>query len=172
MLKGLSIIIILLSCSYLGFYYGEIFKKRNKQLDEMLKAILFLNNEVIYNNTPLPEALKYVSLRIENPIKSITSEVADKLVMGNTASVFEAFKEEYLKSEKDFNLKEEDINTIKNFLKTLGESGVYGQDKIFNLAIENLKMNALNAKEEAKKNIKMYRSLGFCIGAMIAIFLL
>lgn len=172
MLKGLSIIIILLCCSYLGFYYGEIFKKRNKQLDEVLKAILFLNNEVIYNNTPLPEALKYVSLRIEDPIRSITSEVSDKLIMGNTASVYEAFKEEYIKTEKNFNLKEEDINTIKNFLKTLGESGVYGQDKIFNLALENLKMNSLNAKEEAKKNIKMYRSLGFCIGAMIAIFLL
>lgn len=172
MLKGLSIVTIVLCCSYLGFYYGEIFKKRNKQLDEILKSILFLNNEVIYNNTPLPEALKYVSLRIEDPIKSIVLKVSDKLELGNTSSVFEGFKEEYLENKKDFNLKEEDINTIKNFLKTLGESGVYGQDKIFNLAIENLKMNSLNAKEEAKKNIKMYRSLGFCIGAMIAIFLL
>ncbi|WP_300384373.1 stage III sporulation protein SpoIIIAB [Clostridium sp.] len=172
MLKGLSIITIVMCCSYLGFYYGEIFKKRNKQIDEILKAILFLNNEVIYNNTPLPDALKYVSLRVENPINSIISAVSDKLIIGNTESVFEAFKEEYIKDEKAFNLKEEDINIIKNFLKTLGESGVYGQDKIFNLVLENLKMNSLNAKEEAKKNIKMYRSLGFCIGAMIAIFLL
>ena len=39
----------------------------------------------------------------------------------------------------DFRLNKEDLRVIKDFLKSLGESGVYGQDKLFNLTIENLK---------------------------------
>lgn len=172
MLKITAVIIIFLSCTYIGFYYGENFKKRSKQLNTILKSILFLNNEVIYANTPLPEALKYISLKVEAPINSVLSGVSDKLLKGESTSVYEAFENEYRNNKSEFNLIEEDKRIVKDFLRSLGESGVYGQDKLFNLAIENMKLNCKSAEELAKKNIKMYRAIGMCIGAMISIFLI
>ena len=171
MLKIISITIIFLSSTYLGFYYGETFKKRTKQLKSILKAIMFLNNEVMYSNTPLPDALNYVSIKVEDPVSNILSSVGSKLQSGSTESVYEAFKDEYVKKKSGFNLCEEDKVIIEDFLKGLGESGVYGQDKLFNLTIENMKINCKSADELAKKNSKMYRAIGICFGAMIAIFL-
>lgn len=172
MLRIIGIIIVFLSCTYIGFYYGENFKKRSKQLNSILKSILFLNNEVIYTNTPIPEALKYVSLKVEEPISFILYRASDKLLKGESVSVYEAFNEEYKNTKSEFNLHEDDKRIVRDFLRSLGESGVYGQDKLFNLTTENIKLNCKIAEELAKKNIKMCRAMGLCIGAMISIFLI
>jgi stage III sporulation protein AB len=172
MLKITAVVIIFLSCTYIGFYYGENFKTRSKQLNSILKSILFLNNEVIYANTPLPEALKYISLKVDPPINAILSKVSDKLLMGESTSVYEAFENEYKNNKSEIYIYEEDRRIVKDFLRALGETGVYGQDKLFNLTIENIKLNCKSAEELAKKNIKMYRAIGVCIGAMISIFLI
>jgi stage III sporulation protein AB len=171
-LKITAVIIIFLSCTYIGFYYGESFKKRSRQLNSILKSVLFLNNEVMYTNTPLPEALKYISLKVESPVNYVLSNVSDKLLKSESTSVYEAFEKEYKKNKSEFYLQDEDKRIVKDFLRSLGESGVYGQDKLFNLTIENMKLNCKSAEESAKKNIKMYRVLGICIGAMISIFLI
>lgn len=171
MLKITGIAIIFLSCTYIGFYYGESFKRRSKQLKSILKSLMFLNNEVIYSNTPLPEALNYISVKVDTPTSDILSAVAKRLESGESKSVYDAFYEEYHKKDLNFNLFEEDKIIIKDFLKGLGESGVYGQDKLFNLVIENIKLSCNAADELAKKNSKMYSAIGICIGAMIAIFL-
>lgn len=172
MLKVISYIVIFISCTCIGYYYGETYKKRSTQLNNILKATLFLNNEVIYANTPMPEALKYISFKVDSPIKDILVKVSEKLLLGESNSIYESFKEAYEKMSFEFRLNKEDLRIIKDFLKSLGESGVYGQDKLFNLTIENLKINCSSAEEIARKNVKMYRSLGICIGAMIVIFLI
>lgn len=171
MLKVIAITIIFISSSYIGIYYGESFKKRTKQLQHILKAIIYLNNEVIYSNTPLPEALNTISKKVEDPISNILYKVALRLEKGESISVYDAFKNEYNENKNSFNLLNDDKYLIKDFLKGLGESGIYGQDKLFNLTIENMKINCGAAEELGKKNSKMYSTLGLCIGAMIAIFL-
>lgn len=172
MLKIISILIIFLACTYIGFYYGENFKKRNSQLNEILKGILLLNNEVMYTNTPLPEALRYVALKVDYPLRNLLLKVSENLVKGESKSVYEAFNEEYKKEKHNFKIIDEDKRVISDFLKSLGESGVYGQDKIFNLAIENIKVNCKASELIASKNTKMYRVLGVCIGAMLSLFLI
>lgn len=171
MLKMISVSIIFLSISYMGYYYGETFKKRYKQLNSVLKSVMFLNNEIIYSNTPLPEALEYVSEKIEEPLKTTLKNTSIDLNEGKVSSVYEAFKKNYINSKEKFYLNKDDKNLIKDFLNGLGESSVYGQDKLFNLTIENMKMNCISVEESSKKNSKMYKALGLCIGAMIAIFL-
>ncbi|MDV4152172.1 stage III sporulation protein SpoIIIAB [Clostridium sp. AL.422] len=171
MLKIIAITIIFLSSTYIGFYYGESFKRRSKNLKSVLKAVMFLNNEVIYSNTPLPEALNYVSMKLDDPIGNILSNVARNLESGQSKNVYDAFKEEYNENKSNLNLFEEDKMIIKDFIRGLGESGVYGQDKLFNITIENMKINCNAADELAKKNSKMYSAIGVCIGAMIGIFL-
>jgi len=168
--KFIGCFIIFLCSTYIGYYLGEKYKNRNRQLNSLLKGILFLNNEVIYSNTPIPEALKYVALKMEQPFKDIINKVSKKLEEGKVMSIYEGFKEEY--NENLFYFNKEDINIIKDFLLSLGETGVYGQDKLFNLTIENLKINCKVSEEIASKNVKMWRGLGISIGAIIFIYLI
>ncbi|MGL5084443.1 MAG: stage III sporulation protein SpoIIIAB, partial [Clostridium sp.] len=79
---------------------------------------------------------------------------------------------EYEKMKGEFFILDEDEKILSDFTRGLGESGVYGQDKIFNLTIENIKVNTKKAESRASENTKMYRSLGVCIGAIIAVFLM
>lgn len=158
-------------CSYIGFEYGEIFNKRMVQLRGVLKSLIILQNDVLYASIPLPEALDKYSYEVEEPINSFLKGIKEKLISGSVESVYEGAAEEYLKMKSSFRLNKCDVKILGDFFKSLGESGVFGQEKIFSLAIEGIKMNLKEAEESAKKNVKLYRYLGVCIGAMLTIFI-
>lgn len=170
MLKMILLLMIVLTCSYGGIVYGESFKKRHNQLKEILKAITLLQNDVLYGSTPLPEALDRLKDKVDDPLKTILDKASVKLFEGKVKSVYEAFVEEFEFINKEFYLNESDTKIVADFLRSLGECGVYGQENIFNLAVEGLKINLKDADESAKKNTKLYRYLGVCFGIMIAIF--
>lgn len=172
MLKIMLIIVIFTICSTVGYIYGDSFRKRFQHLKESHKGITLLQNQVIYNNTPLPEALEDVANKMKAPMGDLINSVANRLSKGVDGDVYSNFSEEYKKVEKDFYFEKEDKSILEDFLKSLGDSGIYGQEKIFRLTLENLRVNIDEASELAKKNTKLYRYLGICLGAMISIFLL
>ncbi|WP_252214787.1 stage III sporulation protein SpoIIIAB [Clostridium sp. VAP41] len=172
MLKLVLIFMLFVTASYIGFLYGETFRKRYIQLKEILKNLIILQNEILYGSTPLPEALSNIQKKTMKPISTLIGNVNEKLCEGKAESVYSAFSSEYALLEEEFYLSNSDKNFLIDFIKSLGESGLYGQEKIFELVIENVRSNLKEAEEESKKNIKVYRYLGICIGAMITIFLI
>lgn len=172
MLKIILATMLFCVCSYAGFVYGENFNKRMVQLREVLKSLIILQNDVLYASTPLPEALDHFSYKVEEPINSFINGMKSKLVSGSVESVYDGVAEEYKQLKGKFSLNESDIKILSDFFKSLGESGVFGQERIFSMAIEGIRMNLLEAEECAKKNVKLYRYLGVCIGGMLTIFVI
>ena len=120
----------------------------------------------------MPEAFKEIANKSRKPINKVLTNVSKELLDGMDMNIYSCFKRVYADFNLEFYLQKEDLSVIEDFLKSLGECGVYGQEKIFNLCIENLKINMDEAFEECKKNTKLYRYLGVCVGAMISILLL
>lgn len=172
MLKLTFILSIFLISTYVGFAYGETFRRRQDELKEILKGLTILENDIVYGATPLPEALDKLSHKLCEPSKLLVKAVTNRLTKGDVESVYEGVKKEFTLLESKFYLYEEDKKIMQDFFKSLGESGIYGQEKIFSLAIEGIKINLREADEFAKKNIKLYRYLGICFGAMISIFII
>ena len=172
MLKMIFIISILIISTYIGFAYGENFRRRQDELKEILKALTILENDIVYGTTPLPEALENLSKKVRKPLNNLIDAITNRLKKGNVESVYEAALEEFTVVEIEFYLLDDDKKVMGDFFKSLGESGVYGQEKIFSLAIEGIKINIKDADESAKKNVKLYRYLGVCFGAMIIIFII
>lgn len=172
MLKIIFIISIFIISTYIGFAYGETFRRRQDELKEILKGLIILENEIVYGTTPLPEAFEKISNKLCEPSSIFIKAITNRLVKGDVESVYEGVIEEFALLENKFYLYDEDKKVMVDFFKSLGESGVYGQEKIFSLAIEGIKMNLREADEIAKKNIKLYRYLGICLGAMIIIFII
>ena len=164
------IFLMFLICTFIGFFLGENYKRRSIHLKEFQKALLLLNNEIIYANTPLPDALLEISKKVLEPISDIFSDMALSLENGYTGSIYESFENAYVKSREKINLISDDNKIISDFFKTLGSSGVTGQDKIFKLTLDNIDINYKEARKLEKENIKLYRTLGLSIGAMLAIF--
>ena len=172
MLKLIFVISIFLISTYMGFAYGDTFRKRQHELKEILKALTILETDIVYGTTPLPEALENLSYKVCEPVTKFVKAITNRLIKGDVESVYEGALEEFLLLENEFYLCDDDKKIMGDFFKSLGESGVYGQEKIFSLAIEGIKMNLNDADESAKKNIKLYRYLGVCFGVMIMIFII
>ena len=170
MFRSIMIFLMFLICTFIGFFIGENYKRRSIHLKEFQKAILLLNNEIIYTNTPLPDALLEISKKVLEPVSFIFSDMVLELEKGYTGSIYESFENAYSKSRGKINLTSDDNKIISDFFKTLGSSGITGQDKIFKLALDSIDINYKEARKFEKENIKLYRTLGLSIGAMLAIF--
>lgn len=172
MLKLVFILCIFIISTYIGFAYGETFRRRQEELKEILKGLTILENEIVYGATPLPEALEKLTCKLREPLRGFVEAVTKRLIKGDVESVYQGVLKEFNVLESKFYLYEEDKKVMGDFFKSLGESGIYGQEKIFSLAIEGIKINLKEADEFAKKNVKLYRYLGICFGAMISIFMI
>lgn len=169
MIKIIGCLLILSASTIAGFIFSESFKKRLKQLNEIERAIGQLENEIEYTYTPLPEALENVAQKSEFPISNVFSRASKLLYSNNVETVYDAFYECFKEEAVDLN--SDDINVVLDLSKSLGNSDIEGHKKIFSLTRGNLKKRIALAEEAMSKNVKMYRYLGFSIGAVIVIVL-
>ena len=173
MCRILLVITVFVICTIIGYEVGQKYVKRLKQLREYKKIVIFMQNEVLYNNTMIPEAMELISEKVSEPFNEILYEASKEISKSdNEENLFEIIKKIYTDNEEKFNLTSSDISLIKDFIKYLGDTGVYGQEKIFDLALENIKINIEEATQLAAKNTKLYKELGMCFGAMIAILII
>lgn len=171
MLKIIGSIIIIFSSTFLGFIYSERFKKRVIQLNEFQRSINQLENEIAYTHEPLPDTFRNIAKRSSFPVNMIFSYISDSLMEGKYDNVYEAFKASLEKYKNQIDLKKDDINIIIDLSKSLGESDIEGQKKLFAMITENLKKQIALAEDSMKKNVKIYRYLGFGIGSVMVIML-
>jgi stage III sporulation protein AB len=172
MLKVIGSILILLGTTLAGFICGERLKKRVQQLNEIERSVIQLQSEITYVYTPLPEAFIKVAEKSKQPINHIFKNVSQDLIGNRVENVYEAFNGALYKNKDKLYLNNEDIEIILDLTKSLGESDIDGQNNIFSLTLSNLKKQIKIAEMLKNKNLKMYRYLGFTIGAMMVIILI
>lgn len=170
-LKFIGCILILTASTTAGFLYSDNFKKRVSQLNELQRCLHQLQNEILYTYTPLTESFFNVSIKSKYPIRYIFEDASESLITNRANSVYEAMKAAIDNNIGNFNIKKEDFDILLDLSKSLGESDVDGQKSVFNLTIENIKKQINEAEEIMKKNVKLFRYLGFTIGAMLVILI-
>lgn len=171
-LKVIGCILVLMGSSLIGFSYGENLKRRFFQLKEVEQALYQLQSEIVYTHSALPEVFFNVSYKCSKPINKLFLEVSNLLYENKVDSVYEAFKEAFKSNKSFLSLKQFDIDILMDLSKTLGESDIEGQKNIIALTLNNIKTQLDNAEETMRKNIKMYRYLGFSFGAIVVIMIL
>jgi len=172
LIKILGILLILISSTVVGFMYGEGMKKRVKDLNELLRGVYILKNEINYMHSLLPEALMKVSEKCTGIIKKIFVDASTILLSNEEVDVYTSFKKSIDINKSNINLTKEDLSIFLDLTKSLGELDVDGHNDIFSLVTENLNKAIIGAESNLEKSIKMYRYLGFSFGAMIAIVLI
>ncbi|MPQ42765.1 stage III sporulation protein SpoAB [Clostridium tarantellae] len=166
------LMLIVMLCSLIGYSYGEQFNNRYIQLQELMRALIDLQNEIIFAHTPLPNALNKIGEKCKEPIKILLKDISEKLSKNEVSNVYIAFKCSINDHKKNLNLKNEDYDVFLDLSKSLGETNVDGQSKLFSLAKEKLNSLLKIAEKECNSNRKVYRYLGVSVGAMISIFLM
>ena len=170
-LKLIGCILILSTSTAAGFLYSDSFKNRVSQLNEIQRCLHQLQNEILYTYTPLTESFFNVANKSKYPVRYIFEQASDSLITNKANSVYEAMKDAIDNNINKINIKKEDYEIILDLSKSLGESDINGQKSVFNLTIDNIKKQINEADEIMKKNVKLFRYLGFTMGAMLVILI-
>lgn len=169
--KILGSILIIISSTYLGFYYGNKLIKRINELTELERLGTLLENEIVYSHTPIPQAIYSISYRKDNIIENLFYEIYKKL-KGGADSIYQAFEDGLNENKRQLNIEEEDMSLLLSFAKSLGDYDIEGYRKVFALYKMGIKSKISEAENKKSKNLKMYRYLGFSLGAMVVIMII
>ncbi|MGL4991349.1 MAG: stage III sporulation protein SpoIIIAB [Sarcina sp.] len=172
MLKIIILVLIVILCSFIGYLYGEEFKKRYLDLLEIMRCFIDIENEIIYSYRPLPEILDSVAKKSHSGVATVFFSVSEFLLQGKVDGVNEAFIKAINSNKDNLAIKSEDYEIILDLSKSLGETDIAGQEQIFLLAKEKLTRVINIAENDYRRNCKMYKGLGFYVGIMVAIFLI
>jgi stage III sporulation protein AB len=172
MVKLMGCILIIAASTAAGFVLADRLKARSAQLKELQRAVLQLQNEIMFTRTALPEACLKVSAKSKQPIARIFNEIAERLLSNRNDSVYEAFSEVLAGLKEEITLNKTDVDVLLDLAKALGDADIDGHRKVFMLVEDGLKRSIDEAESLVAKNTKMYRYLGFSFGAVVAILLI
>ncbi|NLZ47360.1 MAG: stage III sporulation protein AB [Clostridiales bacterium] len=171
MIKIFGAVLMIGASTFIGFMFAEFARRRLLQLKELEGALIQLENEIFFTRTALPEACLSVSFKSKYPINTLFKKVSNLLTDNSSDSVYDAFYKTLNGEIEGLYVTKEDKDILLDLAKALGESDLEGHRKVFNLAEHNLKTRIQSIEANVDKNVKMYRYLGFSLGAAVAILL-
>lgn len=166
-IKGILLLFVFLSCSYIGKIISGQYKKRVEELKEIKKSFIAIETKMKYTYEVLPEIFKEVSVGLKENVKTIF-EKAILLMEEKTAKDAWVQAIENTKT----NMTKEDIEILKGFGKLLGKTDIQGQVSQIELTSEFLETQIDKAEKELMKNEKLYKTLGTVCGLAIVILLI
>ncbi|NLM42472.1 MAG: stage III sporulation protein AB [Clostridiales bacterium] len=171
MLKGIGSLMIIISTSLLGILISSKYNIRLKEIRKLRFSLQMLETEIVYSSTPIPYACYNVGLKSDNIWKKFFMTVSENLTERKFYSMEEAWEQAIVSNLKDSSLKDIDKELLRSFGKILGKSDIEDQKKHFKLFYTQLEQHEKMAEEEKKNNEKMYKTMGFLLGAAILIIL-
>lgn len=171
-LKLTGCILIIFSASVLGIYYSFKGDFRITDLNEMKKALTVLISEIEFNMSTLGEAMKNISEKVDEPVKNILLEFSRKLENNDGEAAYCIWKEVLRENAKNTYFHEKDLESLISFGKSLGCLDRKMQINNIKLILDYIDGNIENLLEKNRQNKRMYQSLGFLGGLIIAVILI
>ena len=169
-MKISGIILIIFSCTLLGWQQAAHYPKRVNQLRQLQTAFNLLATEIIYSLTPLPIALRKISKHVEPWLQNFFEQIAsamteEKLLLADAWRKAE-------KSLKQTDLAAKDIALLTDTCCHLGQGDVTAQEKILTLLQQRLQHNLDEALAECQPKEQLWRYLGISAGSVLVIILI
>lgn len=147
------------------------YTRRVRELRAFQHALHILESEIMFTSTPLPQAVLKISRRLDRPLDRLFGLFGHILGQRIGYTAGEALAVAISKSRNLLCLNGEDIDIILGFGKNLGSTDRENQEKNFRLVKYQLGVQLKEAEEERNKNERLYKSLGFLLGAALVILL-
>ena len=164
--------IVILSCTFLGFILSTDCRKRPQQLRELQSMLQMFENQISYLSDVISEAFDRISKVGGSEIRIFFSKTVEMLREERTLTASQAWERAVRQNIKKTSLNQEDEEVLVAFGKILGSSDLEGQIKNIRLTLGQLKLQEEKAEESRSKNENMYRSLGILGGIAVVIVLL
>ena len=167
MIKYFMLILVFISSSLIGRLISKKYIDRVEELKEIKNALNIFKSKIKFTYEPLQEIFKQISNMVNKNIGNIFKNAKD-IMKEKTAAI--AWEEAVENS--NTNLKEEDLQVLKNLSKLLGISDIDGQISQIEVTESFIERQLREAEQEKQKNVKLYKMLGNTIGLAIVIILI
>jgi len=164
-------VVILVSCTALGFYFAAQEKFRVHDLQEFKKALMILSSEIEHMRTPLPLACANIAKRTNDPVSALFGQFSDLLSNETGETAYQLWLQTLNGQKKRSYLAAEDWDALEGFGKTLGYLDKQMQQSAIACTVDYIDEKVTGLQTQSDKNSRMYRSLGVIGGLLLVVVL-
>lgn len=165
-------LIVILSCTFLGYVLSTDCRKRPQQLRELQSMLQMFENQISYLSDVITEAFMRIGKVCRSETGIFFTKTVEVLNESRNRSASQAWEQAVMQNIKRTALDREDEEILLTFGKMLGCTDLDGQVKNIRLALDQLKHQEVKAEVSRSRNEKMYRSLGVLGGIAVVIVLM
>lgn len=170
MLKILGALLFISATSFIGIDYSNQLVKRPQQIKMLIQSLRLLEAEMGYSQLPLQKIFSTLSKQLTNPVAFFYKGLATELSM-ITEDFFFIWDKEVNVLQEQSNLKQNELEILKQFGRHIGHHTFNDQEKHITLTIYYLQHELEEANELKQKYEKVAKSLGVLIGIFIVLLL-
>lgn len=170
-MKALGAMLILLISGLLGLILARNLSWRQEILRELQVGLQFLETEIAYAATPLPEALSRVAEKMRGPASRLFFSAESRLRLSSGSTAAESWGDGVRALAEAAPLEEEDLTVLADFGQGLGSGDRMDQVKKLELARAQLRRLEEVAADNRARQAKVLQVLGF-LGGLSLILLL
>lgn len=170
MVKGVSAVGIILICTYLGLSQSNRLKKRTVMLRQIIAFLQYIEVEIKYNLTSIPEIIQKGLNNMNEPLKTLLVKLNKAIKNNNLLEEDEKAISKCI-NETDI-LLAEDKRVLIDIFNNLGKSDMDNQMSHIAGAIKMLELEINEADVNFMKLGKMYKTIGVLSGLMIVIVII
>ncbi len=169
LIKILGALIIILSLGFLGQKLANILLQQKQALKNAQQGLQALATAIDYSLVPLPQALAEAGNQAGGSVGECFYQTSKKLTSGLGLTAQEAWQETLIAEKNNLPLNQEDWEILQSCGVGLGLSHREDQLKRLALAKEKLAKRESEAAERAAKMGKIYKSMGWGCGLIVAL---
>lgn len=154
-------------CTMLGIKKAKKYETRERIISEFITVFKYIENDIKYMLTSLPDALEKVRHTLNTDVKEVLGAISVGMLSESTSENVNKKICEEINNIYEINSYDKEI--IYQGFSSLGKSDIDSQISIINNTVVNLLNQLSEASEEKVKNFKLYRTLGTAVGLMLAI---
>lgn len=169
MIKFMGFVIIVASCTKIGFDLSQKYCKRTSNLKLLVNVLERVKNEIRFSNCVITDALLKAVDGKNNAISNMVGSIV-KYVNEKSVTLDNAFSN-YIRNNEGLMLERNDIEEITRFFSAFGSGDSDDEVKNIDNTICNLKLLLNQATDDEKRYVKLFRTSGVLAGFLIAIIL-
>ena len=167
--KWIGAVMILVSCGGFGFSLAAAQLREEKSLRSLVLALDYMECELQYRLTPLPELCRQTASESSGDIRSVFSSFSDELDAQISPDVARCMDAALSRNPNLPRLTRDSFSTLG---QTLGRFDLPGQLKGLETVRAQCRRNLETLTANKESRLRSYQTLGLCAGAALAILFL
>lgn len=171
MIKLVGIIIVLCGTTALGMYKSCQYVNRFRNLNEIKKVFLYIQGEVRYRNTPMPETLEAAAYKVKGPLGSFLRHVSGSLDEKKGLNFKEVWERCLLEDVSAEILEREAREELAGMGSQLGCLDRQAQEKAIDYFLDKWEFIIEKRQKEKSNRLRLYYVCGVMGGLLMVIIL-